>query len=39
MLINSWLVYRLNLNHRQPDNLIHLFPVLPENFQGKILTS
>jgi hypothetical protein len=30
MLINSWLLYRVNLNHRQPDNLIHLFPMPPE---------
>jgi|GEM_PF-4259258 len=25
-LLNFWLLYRYNLNHRQPDTLIHLFP-------------
>jgi hypothetical protein len=29
-LINSWMLYRWNLNRPQPDNLIHLFPVLAE---------
>jgi hypothetical protein len=29
-LLNFWLLYRYNLNHRQPDTLIHLFPVPPE---------
>jgi hypothetical protein len=30
MLLNSWLLYRYNLNRAQPDTLIHLFPVPPE---------
>jgi hypothetical protein len=34
-LITFWLAYRRNLNRRQPDTLIHLFPVPPET-QGKI---
>lgn len=33
-LINSWLMYRYNLNRRQPDTLIHLFPT-PSDIQGK----
>jgi hypothetical protein len=31
MLINFWLCYRYNLNRRQPDTLIHLFPAPLEN--------
>ena len=30
-LISFWLSYRYNIkHHRQPDTLIHLFPVPPE---------
>jgi hypothetical protein len=35
LLINSALLYKYNLNRRQPDTLIHLFPTPPEA-QGKI---